>query len=92
MEPTEQEASSDIEPLDHSAYPEWDDNYGWALTLPPPDVRQASVRPTIARGNTLIWSCYWLTDGCGGSGHYYRDLSYALRSVGKYVADQRARS
>lgn len=69
--------------------PEWDENEGWALTLPPPSVGDAWVQPHIIRGHLLWWSCHWITEGIGGSGYYYQDLSKALESVGRYINDMR---
>ena len=73
-------------------YPEWDDETGWALTLPPPSVDEAHVGQHVAEGNTLRWSCHWLTNGVGGSAYTYSDLTYCLASVGAYVAMKRAAS
>lgn len=73
----------------YSDHPNWDENDGWKLTLPPPQRGDACVRPVIVQGNRLVWSAYWLTNGIGGSGHYYSDLSNPLRSVGRYINDMR---
>jgi hypothetical protein len=75
--------------VDYSAYPEWDERNGWALTLPPPCIRDAHIAPHVINGNTLRWSCHWLTDGYGGAGYFY-PLPEALLSVGKFVAKRRA--
>ena len=71
-------------------YPEWDDETGWALTLPPPSVAEAHVKPHIIAGNELRWSCHWLTNGIGGSGFFYTDLTHCLASVGDYVSKRGA--
>lgn len=75
--------------ISHAHLPEWDENDGWKLTLPPPKRGDACVLPTIVRGNQIVWSAYWLTNGIGGSGHYYSDLTHPLESVGRYVVERR---
>ena len=80
---------NDYSDHDYSDHPNWDENDGWLLTLPPPQRGDACVLPVIIQGNRLVWSAYWLTRGIGGSGHYYAELTAPLISVGRFVAGRR---
>jgi hypothetical protein len=74
--------------IDWSAYPEYDENVGWKLTLPPPKRGEAWVEPIIVAGSELRWACHWMSGGIGGS-CYTMPLPRALESVGRFLIDMR---
>lgn len=74
---------------DWSAYSEYDEDTGWALTLPPPKRGEAWVEPLIVFGRELRWAAHWISNGYGGSA-YTMPLPKALESVGRYIKDMRA--
>ncbi len=76
-------------PTDVFDHPNWDEDDGWLLTLPPPKVGDACVLPTIINGNRLVWSAHWLVDDIGGSAYSYSNLGHPLRSVGQFVETRR---